>query len=307
METQQLLKTLTLYFDGKCEILHGSSGMNNLIRFIRHESGEYVMRVYQNHADVSRILVEQAVLDQLQVLPVPRIVLTKDGQTMAKVGEKLAVVFEFKKGQNLKLERIDQYVAYGKMVGQLSVKLRDVFVGEGEYLPYYELEKSYPMVKATGLVQELLEEVKGLMAQFKALPHQLIHGDINCSNMLMDDLGMPCAILDFEFVTWDLRAMEVAICLSELLQEDDYFNGLKAFCEGYKSVVSLTEAEILMIPWLIRLRRLDVMLHFLERHERGIETEAIESELFLQKQLLSLQKQHQWLVDHGGLLMEYLR
>ncbi|MTK87123.1 phosphotransferase, partial [Turicibacter sanguinis] len=105
METQQLLKTLTLYFDGKCEILHGSSGMNNLTRFIRHESGEYVMRVYQNHADVSRILVEQAVLDQLQVLPVPRIVLTKDGQTMAKVGEKLAVVFEFKKGQNLKLER----------------------------------------------------------------------------------------------------------------------------------------------------------------------------------------------------------
>lgn len=307
METQQILKTLRLYFDGTCEVFQGSSGMNNVTRFIRHESGEYVMRVYQNHADVSRVLVEQEVLAKLQALPVPRIVLTKEGQSITKVGGKLAVVFEFKQGKNLKLEHVNQYVKYGKMVGKLSVKLRDVVVSQGEYLPYYELEKSYPSVTPTGLLQELLQEAKQLVNQFKSLPHQLIHGDINCSNMLMDDVGMPCAILDFEFVTWDLRAMEVAICLSELLQEDENFKGLKAFCEGYKSEVLLTEAEISMIPWLIRLRRLDVMLHFLERHERGIESEAVESDAFLQRQLFSLEKQHKWLLNYGDILMEYLR
>ena len=35
----------------------------------------------------------------------------------------------------------------------------------------------------------------------------------------MDENGMISCILDFEFVTKDLRAMEVAICLSEVLCE----------------------------------------------------------------------------------------
>ena len=59
----------------------------------------------------------------------------------------------------------------------------------------------------------------------------------------MNDQGMISCILDFEFVTKDLRAMEIAICLSEILYEgkDDIWPKLEAFMEGLRSSVETNE------------------------------------------------------------------
>jgi len=53
------------------------------------------------------------------------------------------------------------------------------------------------------------------------LPHQLIHGDLNASNALADEAGRICAILDFEFVTYDLRVMEAAVFLSDMVRSSE--------------------------------------------------------------------------------------
>ncbi len=86
------------------------------------------------------------------------------------------------------------------------------------------------------MVEKVYCELLPLTETFKTLPHQLIHGDINSSNLLMDEDGMISRVLDFEFVTIDLRAMEIEICLSEVLSEgkEEMWLKLEAFSEGLK-------------------------------------------------------------------------
>ena len=118
------------------------------------------------------------------------------------------------------------------------------------------------------------------------------------------------AILDFEFVTQDLRAMEVAICLSELLHEvqehpmPEFELFLNFFCEGYRSKINLNQEEIELLPILILRRRWDVFLHFLDRYEKGIATENIDSISFLKKQIRSIVFQDEWLSHNGNRIIK---
>jgi homoserine kinase type II len=76
----------------------------------------------------------------------------------------------------------------------------------------------------------------------------LVHGDLHYDNVLMmassDDVPKEGAdapppnatitgVLDFEFVTFDWRVMELAICLSKYLGEDDPMAYCRPFVQGY--------------------------------------------------------------------------
>lgn len=84
----------------------------------------------------------------------------------------------------------------------------------------------------------------------KQLTHQLVHGDLNGSNILVNEEGEVSSVLDFEFVTNDLRVMELAVCLADCIRpgqdEAMIWAKIDAFLSGYGSVMKLTEAEIEM-------------------------------------------------------------
>jgi Ser/Thr protein kinase RdoA (MazF antagonist) len=107
----------------------------------------------------------------------------------------------------------------------------------------------------------------------RELPHQLIHGDINDSNLLAakEEPSRIAAVLDFEFCTRDLRAMEPAVVVSGLLEADRSRDAVPALLEGYARRVRLTLAEAEAIPRLVRLRKLDVFVHFLGRYLDGVD------------------------------------
>ena len=323
MEQRQLEEVLSYYFDGECKIKKGPSGMNNLTRYVDHQGKRYVMRVYKNHCDEKKVEMEHSILKKLTDLDVPHLVEMKNGGTFAKMNQELVSLFHYKEGVNLELKTPVQYYNFGETVGQLSLQLKEIECRNGEYLPYYKLNESYPDHEAEQFcnnvndefwdvqeelkrISQLLEEVQTKKVLLEKLPHQLIHGDINCSNLLMDDKGKISAILDFEFVTQDLRAMEVAICLSELLHEvegqsiPEFELFLNSFCEGYRSKINLTHEEVELLPILILLRRLDVFIHFLDRYQKGIETENIDSVTFLKRQIRSIAFQDAWLSQNGN-------
>jgi homoserine kinase type II len=108
------------------------------------------------------------------------------------------------------------------------------------------------------------------------MPHQLVHGDLNASNILVNQDGLVFAVLDFEFVTNDTRVMEAAVCLSDFIQprQDDtrVWERVNAFLSGYGSIMKLTEIEINSLPDLVQLRSLDVFIHFLGRYWDGIDS-----------------------------------
>ena len=158
------------------------------------------------------------------------------------------------------------------------------------------------------MVERVYEDLMNLSERFKTLPQQLIHGDINSSNLLMDEAGMISRILDFEFVTKDLRAMEIAICLSEILSEgqDEVWPRLEAFIEGLKQSLQLTKEETEVLPSLILLRRLDVVMHFIVRYRRNISSEIVGKGEFLSKQIIKLVEQSRWIEENRTRLIELL-
>ncbi|SHR61819.1 Homoserine kinase [Mycobacteroides abscessus subsp. abscessus] len=290
-----------LYFPFEtCEMVPGPSGKNNTTLFIHANNEQYVLRIYETHQDEDKVNFEHAVLlaltERHMSLSIPVPLRTKDGQTIVRTQSgSLAGMFQLIDGTNPTLEDLEQIYSFGQAAGQLTAELAEVSVNQRPvYRPYYDLDHSHPRCSLdqmkdfslnppedfVELAQELFIIYKQLIsfqAQvpfLKRLPHQLIHGDLNASNILSAGDGKISAILDFEFVTHDLRVMEVAVALSDFIDDEEdetiIFKKITAFLTGYGSRIKLTEEEIHALPLLIQLRSLDVFIHFLGRFWDGV-------------------------------------
>lgn len=282
-------------------MIEGSGGWNNTTYFIHQDTRRYVLRIYA-HGDRDVIAFEHAVLESLQLkqlsfkVPVP--VKSITGESIVSVEDgiagRCACLFTYIEG--LRPAEGDRRAVYsfGQSTAELSIALMTIRLDiKPVYRPYYELQHSYPSCNH-GLVQsfcnsppdeftdlqeelyrlgrahdEIYEQLSGL----EKLPQQFVHGDLNFSNLLVDesDPSSVIALLDFEFCTWDVRAMEPAVILSVLLgtEDEDGRKAVEQFCKGYGSKIKLTEEELNAIPVLMRLRKIDVFLHFMNRYLNG--------------------------------------
>lgn len=307
------------YFqDKEWEVNLGSSGMNNTTRFLTIKDKEglskrYVLRVYESHQDKEKILFEHEVLSALEKRNmsffIPQVVETLEGRTIATTSDgKLVSLAALIEGVNPRLDSKEQCYSLGKVVGEITKELGQVKIDQQPaYFAYYDLEASYPecpldkvveFCKAPpeGFDQEKLKRLGECFVSFqevipvlKRLPHQLSHGDINASNVLEDGERNICAVLDFEFVTQDLRVIDLAVCLSETINclenEEALFDDMTSFIKGYLEQITLSDEEIEALPDLLMLRRLDVFIHFLVRYQDGISNNHISAEQILKDQI----------------------
>jgi homoserine kinase type II len=274
----------------------GQSGANNTTRFVRVHDEQYVLRVYETHQDEEKVKYEHAILVALaeMLLPfsIPKPVQSRAGKTMVrtKVG-KIAGLFRYLDGVNPALDELAEIQSFGRTAGQLSVSFAHVQINQHPaYRPYYEIESTHPRCSLQDVLnfckeppKEFSEQTSDLHAIYehftsfkeqvsilRQLPHQLVHGDLNASNILVNKDGVVSSVLDFEFVTNDLRVMELAVCLSDFIQPSKEpiitWTKINAFLSGYGQSLKLTEEEINAIPLLIQLRSLDVFIHFLGRY-----------------------------------------
>ncbi|MFC0213349.1 phosphotransferase [Paenibacillus chartarius] len=264
-----------------------------------------------------------------------------DGATFARVpagegsADKLAALFSYTEGVNPALVSEAQLESFGRAVGLLSERLQRVRVPlQPAYRPYYELEHTHPLCPPHSVaafcaeppaafrplgaellaIRDRLRQAGEALPGLRRLPHALVHGDLNASNVLADADGEIVAVLDFEFVTRDLRVMELAVCLSDVLDADEPGGAdersagarvparprVEALLRGYGA--RLTAAEVEALPLLVLLRRLDVFIHFLGRYWDGVDTEAM-----VREQIASAASHIGWLDRHTGQLMELCR
>lgn len=281
------------------ELRKQPGGWNNTTYIVEKEERRAVLRIYNTHRDSGKIEFEHAVLQKLGGIPlpfkVPLPILTATGGTLARSGEddgKFACLFTYIEGETPSAGNSSFYESFGEATGVLSLVLADVDPGmPAAYLPYYELGDSYPLCTPDKIQQlylhppeslrdlsgelkmlgETFETIQDSMPELKELPHQLVHGDLNASNVLLAtaDPGQVVALLDFEFCTFDVRAMEPAVVLSGLLGQEKGMPLIQDFWRGYSRQVRLSREEIRAIPTLILLRKMDVFLHFLTRYLEG--------------------------------------
>lgn len=316
-------QVLQRYFTNEqWKVEEGQSGWNNTTRFVESEGCRYVMRIYETHRDVEKVRFEHEVLLALSKLtlpfqvPIPQRCM--DGSTIVELmdgTQRLACLFAYIEGK--RPDEGDGNVVYsiGQVAGQLSKALSGLeFIDTPVYPPYYEMDKAHPLCTADKVatfcnepplafqgesaqlrtIGEAIERFRVFLPQFRALPHQLIHGDMNHSNCLVsvEEGSKISAVLDFEFCTHDLRVMELAVIVSGLLSDDQPLTGIESLFTGFGEQLQLNRAEVEAIPLLVELRILDVFLHFLGRYWDGVDGEDVlrEQTMSAFDGLLKLQK-----------------
>ncbi|MGG6312433.1 phosphotransferase [Paenibacillus macerans] len=274
------------------------SGMNNTTRYAVLEDGQVqVLRIYENHRSTRKLATEHELLLQLarQELPfqIPCPLRTAQGATWATTPDgKLAAVFSYLPGAKPAADRHDLSYAYGQVAGQLTLAMEGLRLEAApSYPPYDELlgpdteeaavsalrlYKIDPALTAlageAGFLLDILDSLSSQAESIRRLDRQWIHGDFSYSNVLVED-GEVRAVLDFEFATRDLRAMELAVCLAEQLSAPGGLSKavVKELLDGYRSARALEAEELELLPELIQLRKLDVFLHFLHRYQAGLD------------------------------------
>ncbi|MFJ5760252.1 phosphotransferase [Neobacillus sp. NPDC093182] len=308
----------------------GQSGANNTTRFVRVDDEQFVLRVYETHQEVDKVKYEHAILAALAEMPlpfsIPKPIRTRDGITIVRTRDgKIAGLFQYLDGVNPTLDELSEIQSYGRTAGLLSASLTHVQIQlRPAYRPYYEIESTHPSCSLQDVLSfcknppsEFAEQTKDLLVIYeqltsfmeqvptlRQLPHQLVHGDLNASNILVDEDGMVSAVLDFEFVTNDLRVMELAVCLSDFIQpsEEETITWAKilSLLSGYGQSLKLKEAEIEAVPVLIQLRSLDVFIHFLGRYLDQVSPIDIVKE-YIQKCALRCN----WITDNKNKLITF--
>ena len=335
MDRLYIDKIVKQYFENEnYYVKKGSSGMNNTTKFIVIDNEEFILRIYESHRDNKKVNYEHAVLKALGErslsfnIPKPKINL--NGSTIGISSDgKLVSMAKMIKGRNPNLETVEQFYSLGMVVGEITRELGEINIEKNPiYSPCYELEKSYPKCPLNRVIEfcinppedfnkeknELVElssyfiKFKECIPDLRKLPHQLIHGDINASNVLEDENNNISAILDFEFVAKDLRAMDLAICLSEAISNknsDEFkFKCMKRFIDGYKKNINLTIDEIKAVPKLIMLRRLDVIVHFLVRYNEGISNSFMSATEILREQIIKAVTLCKWVSENESKIIK---
>lgn len=324
---QQMLQTYWPDWNG--DMVKGPSGWNNTTHFIDNSQRRSVMRIYNTHRDKSRIEFEVAVLDSLQAMTlsfkIPTPIPTRSGDKLAQVQDgsgRYACLFDYIPGRSPQEDDIQAAYSFGERTGELVHALAICSVGgEPVYPPYFELLQSYPSCNeafildfckqppnelqdqraALLILQEAYIDLCSRLDSIQSLPQQLIHGDLNFSNLLVDPEKMDTvtALLDFEFCTKDVRAMEPAVVISGFLGIPEEREAIRQFCKGFASAVRLSNEEIIAIPVLMRLRLVDVFLHFLSRYREGTDEVHILKEQvdMLANGLQSLERSQEWMED----------
>jgi homoserine kinase type II len=299
-------QVLRRYFaNAKWEVKEGQSGWNNTTRFVESESRRYVLRIYETHRDKDKVRFEHELLLALSVqslpfeVPVPQ--RCGDGSTIVELTDgtqRLACLFAYIEGKRPAEDDSNVVYSLGQAAGILSKALSRLTVkGDPIYPPYYEMDLSHPQctedkvaafcseppivfqgesvqLRAIGVA---IERFRVFLPQFRALPHQLIHGDINHSNCLVSEVdnNKLTAVLDFEFCTYDLRVMELAVLVSGLLADDQPLASIESLLTGFGEQLQLNRDEVEAIPLLVELRIFDVFLHFLGRFWDGVDGEDV--------------------------------
>lgn len=304
----------------------GGSGVNNTTRVLEAGDARYILRVYETHRDADKVRFEHEVLNRLRRMKVslpyttPQPIASRSGDTLVRTDEgKLAALFGYIEGERPRLEDERQIVSFGRAAASLGGALALLAPSvAASYPPYYELEHTHPSCPPETIVSFCFEPPPPFAAygamlrdigqwcdafwklapSLRQLPRQLIHGDLNASNLLADDQGHICALLDFEFVTNDLPLMEAAVCMSDLIvlrggecvDEPLSLERLSWFLRGWSESAALTAEERSLLPLLIQLRRVDVFVHFLGRY-----LDKVNDETIVQSQIVQASRVVDWL------------
>ena len=148
--------------------------------------------------------------------------------------------------------------------------------------------------QALGRLERELMRLELAVKRLAGLPQQLIQGDLLYGNVLAEN-GRITGVLDFEFASPDIRAMEVAICVTQFMKTDGMSPFAEPFLRGYGEWRRLSVQEVRALPLLLELRSMASFLHHFGRWRVG--AAAAEP---ARKRLMKFIEEANWLQSKDG-------
>lgn len=200
-------------------------------------------------------------------LPAAEVVKGANGNDYLQDGELYFIVVERIKGEQLKCENIfnNPHLAY--QIGENIAKLHKAFkcFDESNYnkVNVYSdvinsaLPKAYRIMDFDYNFAD--EYINRFGAIYNKLPQQIIHRDINPSNMIFEN-GKFNGFIDFDLPEVNIRIFDICYCatsiLSECFNNSDIDNNkwiqiLKNLVNGYEKINSLSDEEKQALPYVI--------------------------------------------------------
>eukprot|EP00557_Chaetoceros_sp_GSL56_P009736 CAMPEP_0176478626 /NCGR_PEP_ID=MMETSP0200_2-20121128/1285_1 /TAXON_ID=947934 /ORGANISM="Chaetoceros sp., Strain GSL56" /LENGTH=401 /DNA_ID=CAMNT_0017874573 /DNA_START=203 /DNA_END=1408 /DNA_ORIENTATION=- len=308
-----------------------TGGVNNIVQYVTLPSGERrLLRIYNNGFDTQRVKFEHMVLEKLQEMEgdkfyfqVPNFLSAMDCD-----GSELPTMVQLSNGSQAcmctlipgQLPKLSCARDIGRACGELNMALARLTPHISPSLcncaPYADMYKVHHAITpekfletmqssafdhvrdtATRMTQETLDISERCQNKYKAsLPTQLIHGDLHYDNVLVNkEEEKVTGLLDFEFCSFDWRALEMAISLSKYAgEEPDAMPYFDDFIDGYSETGELTLDEARAIPDLINLRILSNVVYFCGRAVAG--EDDISS---LTTRIENYEKRVNWIKEHG--------
>jgi len=176
---------------------------------------------------------------------------------------------------------------YGATHAQLNLALRGFFhPAAGRNLLWHlqsaaelrPLASTVPDTSRRRLVENVLDRFEERVApRWPMLRAQVVHGDLNLDNVLLDDRGRISAIVDFGDVGFGAQAADFAVGLASLLRgrpHDDLFRAARMAIDGYESRIPLEQLELELLGDLVATRLAAIVTISAWRVERYPENAA---------------------------------
>ena len=149
----------------------------------------------------------------------------------------------------------------GENIAELHNKLKFYDINDFEQDNIYDdcINNLYKVKKFANLSNEFCEKYKNEFGKLiNKLPTQLIHRDINPSNMIFDEKEFK-GFVDFDLTEVNVRVFDICYCATAILSEcinnqinfEVWQKILNNLIKGYNRIDELSEHEIEAIPYVI--------------------------------------------------------
>ena len=266
-------------------------GYQNTTLFVSCASGDYVLKMYSNVAELGHRRFEHELLARLALveLPfaVPRPVPDAEGDTLRSLDGRPAALFTRIEGEAVPKDGGAYVIPAAAALARLDTVMAELDQF-GHRPPRFEgdLGRVHPLVddidgavedsgldaSQTTLLHRALDHASELSApMYASLPRQVTHGDFAFGNTLVKD-GVVTGLVDFEHAGIDVRAMDLAAALYRFPAHEDSLGECERFGRAYCAVLLLDVTEIAALPALLLVRSGVFVAHWVGRYRAGLAT-----------------------------------
>lgn len=230
-------------------IINENTGRQNRNTF--YIGNDYVIKYSANLATIKKVIL------------FADIVKLKNGDDYLQSGDLYFIITKRLKGNQLKCEDVfeDLSITYtiGVNIAKLHNKLKQFDNADFKQVNIYN-DCVENIDKIQSLNQDFIENYKNTFGKIiNRLPTQLIHRDINPSNMIFDN-GAFKGFIDFDLTEVNVRIFDICYCATSILSEcfnnpdinkNKWLEILDNLVTGYDSINKLSNYEKQAIPYVI--------------------------------------------------------